>query len=229
MSNPATQSGIYSFGLTGRIRPKILCVQYKRDLIFGPSGWNIILPSGHYSVESLPGSCAAISIQPSGTLNFGSGVTPVTEDPFVSNTIPFVFMPKTDKNNPSISEEITIFNMKLWIENKTAFTDQSLNPYIQMKPSGIWRRNLVLTSGYAGAFEVPSSLPAAQNIFRKDGNTWMSGIGQQQITQIIYSSIIWASGSYPVGHYGGIGLGTFRWRFTYDWTDEFANLTTDDF
>jgi hypothetical protein len=131
-------------------------------------------------------------------------------------------MPRFD-NASGISEDISVFNMKLWIENDTAFSGLTTEPYIQMLPSGIWRRNLTLESGAYGAYEVPRALPDDPNIMRIDGVPWLSGVGQER-TQIIYSSMIFQSGTYPVGRYGGLGAGTFRWRFTYDWTAEFAHI-----
>jgi hypothetical protein len=192
-------------------------------LLHGPSGWNLLLWENHYDIEQLAGTCEAISIEPSGYLNFGSGSTPFTA-PWTSRTIAFIFMPKNDYDHPSVSGGFNIFNMKLWIENDSAFNGLPGQPYIQMLPSGVWVRNLNLGSGQYGAYEVPRSVPENPNVFRADGQAWMSGVGQQQRTQIIYASIVFPSGEYPVGQYGGLGLGTFRWRFTYDWTDQYARL-----
>jgi len=218
------QSGIYHNKIIGALRPKIMCVQYRPDIVFGPSGWNLILPSGHDDVEQLAGSCPAISIEPSGFLNYGSGITPITEPHWVSRTIAFLYMPKADYDDSRINNHITIFNMKLWLESDAAFSGISPRPYIQILPSGKWKRNLFLGSGWYGAYEIPRSIPSGQNIYRWDGCPWLSGIGLNQHTQIIYSSIIFPSGEHAVGQYGGLGVGTFRFRFTYDWTDEFARI-----
>jgi|GEM_PF-4354083 len=222
MADHGTQSGVYQNVIIGDIRPKILCLQFKPGVILGPRTWNIILPSGHSDIEQFAGSCPFVSIKPSGFLNFGSGLNVVGQDGFVSRTAAFIFMPRFDDAS-GISEDISIFNMKLWLENDTAFSGLINEPYIQMLPSGIWRRNLILTSGAHGAYEVPRSLPSNPNIMRIDGAPWMSGVGQER-TQIIYASLIFPSGTYQVGRYGGLGIGTFRWRFTYDWTSEDAHI-----
>lgn len=217
------QSGIYPTRTVGDIRPKMLCVQYDMNIV-GPRTWNITLPEGHSDVEQLAGFAPATPIDPSGFLNFGSGLNIATTE-WTSRTAAFVFMPRWDDAS-GVSEDISIFNMKLWIENETAFSGFSPQPYIQMLPSGVWRRNLYLPSGAHGAYEVPRSVPDQPNINRIDGMPWLSGVGHER-TEIIYSSIILQSGTYPVGRYGGLGLGTFLWHFTYDWTAKNAHIHVD--
>jgi len=218
------QSGIYIDQVIGNLRPKVVCMQIDPNAVLGPQSWNIVLPSGHSDVEQLAGSCPAISIEPSGFINFGSGVNVHTSQ-WTSRTAAFIFMPKWD-DGQQVSTDITLFNMKLWMDNTTAFSGlraSGLNPYIQMLPSGEWVRNLVLPSGAYGAFEVPSGLPDTPNISRIDGVPWLSGVGFER-TQIIYSSIILPEGTYPVGRYGGLGLTDLHWRFTYDWASEFSHI-----
>ena len=109
------------------------------------------------------------------------------------------------------------------MDNDTAFSGLSPQPYIQMLPSGVWRRNLYLPSGAYGAYEVPRTLPELPNISRIDGEPWMSGVGHER-SQIIYASIVFPEGTYAVGRYGGLGSNNLRWRFTYDWTDKDAHI-----
>jgi hypothetical protein len=214
------QSGIYPTEVKGDLRPKIMCAQFK-PWIVGPRTWNITLPSGHSDIEQLAGAAPATPIEPSGYLNFGSGLNEVTEE-WTSRTTAFLFMPRWDSAS-GVNEDITIFNMKLWLENTDAFSGLSPQPYIQMLPSGVWQKNLVLTSGAYGAYEAPTAVPDDPNLMRIDGMPWMSGVGHER-TQIVYSSIILESGTYPVGRYGGLGLGTFLWHFTYDWTAKSAHI-----
>lgn len=221
MAAHGSQSGIYQKVVIGDLRPKIMCVQFYPNIV-GPRTWNISLPAGHSDVEQLAGFAPATPIEPSGFLNFGSGLNEITDEQWNSRTAAFIFMPRWDTAS-GVSEDITIFNMKLWLENTTAFSGFSPQPYIQMLPSGIWRRNLILTSGAYGAYEAPTSVPDDPNVMRIDGMPWLSGVGQER-TQIIYSSIILESGTYPVGRYGGLGLGTFLWHFTYDWTAKSAHI-----
>jgi hypothetical protein len=222
MADHGTQSGIYQAVIIGDLRPKIMCLQFHPGVILGPRTWNIILPSGHSDVEQLAGSCPFIPIEPSGFLNFGSGLNVVESGGFVSRTAAFIFMPRFDEAS-GISSNISVFNMKLWLETYTAFSGLAEEPYVQMLPSGVWRRNLILESGAYGAYEVPHTLPDDPNVMRIDGAPWMSGVGQER-SQIIYSSLIFPSGEYQVGRYGGLGTGTFRWRFTYDWTARDAHI-----
>jgi hypothetical protein len=220
MAAHGSQSGLYNKVVIGNLRPKMLCVQFYPHIV-GPRIWNIALPDGHSDIEQLAGFAPFSPIIPSGYLNFGSGLNEVNKD-WTSRTVAFIFMPRWDTAS-GISEDVSIFNMKLWIENDSAFSGLSPQPYIQMLPSGKWIKNLVLTSGAYGAFEVPRSLPSQPNINRIDGMPWLSGVGHER-TQIIYSSIILTSGTYPVGRYGGLGAGTFLWHFTYDWTAKDAHI-----
>ena len=218
------QSGIYQNSVIGSLRPKVMCLQLKPELLFGPQSWNIILSSGHSDIEQLAGSCPAISIEPSGFINFGSGCN-YHETPWYSRTASFIFIPKWDAGQ-QVSTDISIFNMKLWMDDVTAFDDievLDLHPYIQMVTSGEWETNLSLPSGAHGAYEVPKTLPDQPNVMRIDGMPWLSGVGFER-TQIIHSSIVLPCGIYPVGHYGGLELENLHWRFTYDWASEFSHI-----
>jgi len=213
------QSGIYTTNVIGDLRPKMMCIQMYPHLLKGPQDWTIILTSGNVNVENYAGSCPAISIEPSGYLNFGSGENIVATQR-ASRTIPFLFLPKNSTVS-GITTNISVFNMKLWIDDKTTFSGFPKQPYIQMLPSGTWVQNLTLASGEYGAYEVPTSLPDNPNIMRIDGAPWLSGVGRER-TQIIYSSIIMEPGTYETGRYGTSG--DFHWRFTYDWSDEDAHI-----
>lgn len=218
------QSGIYENNLIGDLRPKVMCLQLVPRSIIGPQLWTIVLPSGHSDVEQMAGSCPAIPIEPSGYINFGSGSNIVTT-PWTSRTVPLVFLPKWD-NKHQVTTDITIFNMKLWMDSTTAFDDlnaSGLYPYIQMLPSGVWVPNLQLSSGSYGAYEVPKSLPNQPNILRIDGAPWLSGVGFER-TQIVYTSITLPTGTYQVGQYGGLGTSELHWRFTYDWASRDSHI-----
>ena len=220
----ANQSGIYIGDVRGDLRPQIMCIQITPRADLGPQLWNLALPSGHSDVEQLAGSCPAIPIVPSGYLNFGSGSN-IHTGVWQSRTIPFLFMPRWDNRN-KVTTDVAIFNMKLWIDNDNAFSGLQalgLSPHFQMLPSGEWITNLSLSSGQYGAFAVPTALPADPNVARIDGAPWLSGVGFER-TQIIYSNIIFQSGTYPTGRFGGLGEGDFHWRFTYDWADENAHI-----
>lgn len=220
----ANQSGIYENNIIGSLRPKIMCIQITPRADLGPQLWNLALPSGHSDVEQLAGSCPAIPIVPSGYLNFGSGSN-IHHTTWQSRTIPFLFMPRWSTKY-KITTDVSIFNMKLWIDDSTAFTDMrasGLDPYFQMLPSGQWVTNLALSSGQHGAFAVPTSLPNNPNIARIDGAPWLSGVGFER-TQIIYSNIIFPSGTYPTGRFGGLGENDFHWRFTYDFASEHSHI-----
>ena len=219
------QSGIFntdiiSSGVVGRLRPKVVCNQLNVDTRLGPQEWTVILPSHHSNIDQRMGGSVATPVSPSGFLNFGSGLATSTSAN-ISPTIAMYFSTESDDDNISVSRDVSIFNMKLWIDDMGAFSGLPVVPYVQMLSSGVWHRNFTMTSGQYGAFEVQKSLPDQPNVMRIDGAPWMSGIGFDR-SQIVYANIILPSGEYQTGRYGANG--NFHWRFSYDWTSEFSHI-----
>lgn len=222
-----SQSGIYrkelvSSGVIGRLRPKMVCNQLNKNTLLGPQEWTIVLPDGHSNIDQRFGGSVATPISSSGYLNFGSG-NAVSTSPIISPTIAMYFSTEADDGNISVSRDVSIFNMKLWVDDTSAFSGLGVEPYIQMLPSGVWHKNFTMGSGEYGAFEVPRSLPDSPNVKRIDGAPWLSGIGFDR-SEIVYVNIILPSGNYATKRYGYGGQGKFHWRLSYDWTSEYSHI-----
>jgi len=211
------ESGFYTFGVVGDLRPKITCIQYPTFLQENPKEWDLVFSSGNSLGEK--GGCLGLSGYNSGVLDYGEIVCENSET-VSSDTIVFVFRPKYSATS-GVWNEAQIFNMKLWVDD---YGDMSgINPYIQMLATSGWYQNVDIGSGEMGAIEIPYVLPSGQNIYRKDGHYALVGTSNSQITQNIYSNIILSSGLYD------IGIKNFRLRFTYDWTASSANVASGDF
>lgn len=129
----------------------------------------------------------------------------------------------------SVSSVFKAFNMRFWIEDDTAFRGKDYHPeWFYLQQSG-WSRNLVMTSGTVGALPMPSSLPDAQNIFVNGTDIFSSGSYVEAEVSNFISVVghfpLRASG-YDLGTYGGLGIGDFQFKMSYEWTDQEA-ITRD--
>jgi hypothetical protein len=83
-----------------------------------------------------------------------------------------------------------------------------------MDLTNVWTQNRQLT---IGADNVPTSLPSSQNYFRHGGGAQITGSGQVDgLGQWAYLAIF-AGTDVPDGTYGGLGVGTLKYRVRYDY------------
>ncbi len=126
-----------------------------------------------------------------------------------------------------IGTDFKAYDFRFWIANSGAFTGYS--PKFYYKTYRTWQGNLALRSDTAGVAEVPNSLPAAQNVFTKNGKIYTSGsYNEVEFTHFIYVVGKFPPGTYVLGTYGGLGSGNFRFRTTYNYTDINANVYSTD-
>lgn len=105
-----------------------------------------------------------------------------------------------------------IEDMRFYAVSAAAFTQG--NYQLLMERTNTWTQNKQLQTG---ATNVPVALPSAQNYFRMGGGTQIVGSGQVDgLGQYIYLAIF-AGTDVPDGTYGGLGVGTFRYRLRYDY------------
>lgn len=172
------------------------------------------------------------------------GQTFVNESGFTSPTVVLTFNLGEINSNPdsffdimlsegSVSPDFIAFNMRFWLDNRTAFTDPGYDPTFYFLQQSGWTRDLTLTSGTAGAQPVPSALPVEQNIFVNGNEIFSSGsYKEQEVSNFIYVAAEFPalpSGSiYELGTYGGLGSGNFRFKLSYEWTGIDANVRVTD-
>jgi len=105
-----------------------------------------------------------------------------------------------------------IEDMRFYAVAVTAFTQG--NYQFLMELTNTWTQNKQLQTS---ADNVAVSLPAAQNYFRMGGGAQIVGSGQiDGLGQYAYLAIF-AGSDVPDGTYGGLGAGTCRYRFRYDY------------
>jgi len=105
-----------------------------------------------------------------------------------------------------------IEDMRFYAASASAFTQG--NYQLLMDITNTWTQNKQLTTG---ADNVPVSLPTGQNYFRLGGGAQIVGSGQVDgLGQWAYLAVF-AGTDVPDGTYGGLGAGTFRYRFRYDY------------
>jgi len=105
-----------------------------------------------------------------------------------------------------------IEDMRFYAVATTAFSQGTYQ--FLMELTNTWAQNKQLTTG---ADDVPISLPGSQNYFRHGGGAQITGSGQVDgLGQWAYLAIF-AGTDVPDGTYGGLGAGTLRYRFRYDY------------
>ncbi|MCK5610105.1 hypothetical protein KAR91_49990 [Candidatus Pacearchaeota archaeon] len=131
----------------------------------------------------------------------------------------------------SVNSAFQAFNMRFWLENESAFTSKGYEPqWFYLEQSG-WVRNLIMTSGTVGALPMPSSLPTEQNIFVNGTDIFSSGSYVEDEVSNFISVVghfpVRASG-YDLGTYGGLGVGDFQFKMSYEWTGIDATTRATD-
>lgn len=170
------------------------------------------------------------------------GGTFISDSGFVTPTVALTFNLGEINSHPdsffdimfsegSVDPDFKAFNMRFWLDSKTTFTDKGYAPeFFFLQQSG-WSRDLVLTSGTAGALPVPSSLPSAQNIFVAGNGVFSSGSYiEDQVSNFIYVAAHFPNNpsGYELGTYGGLGSGNFKFKLSYEWTDLDASVRSTD-
>lgn len=134
----------------------------------------------------------------------------------------------------SIGTNFKAFNMRFWVGNLTAFSGIP-NPTFYFLRSSEWREDFdfqPFISGIqmlglsSGVQQLPLIMPEDQNIYAKTNEiVFISGnFKEKEFTEFIYIRGVFPSGNYLLGTYGGLGLNTFTFKFSYDYTDINANV-----
>lgn len=228
-------SGFYPTVVIGKLRPPAIITQWNIDSL-DPSGYRHWM-SGQYKPDAKRAIIGGFTAQrESGTfLNFDEVY--VNSSGFYTNTTVFTFNFGEVNTHPSsffnlasgIGTNFKGFNVRFWIDNKTAFS--GYNPIFYYLTSQAWRQGLHLKSNTIGVQVVPSSLPATQNIpTSSDNQVFISGVYQdREFSHYIYTVGKFPSGiNYVLGTYGGQGSNDFLWRISYDWSSINANILPMD-
>jgi hypothetical protein len=113
----------------------------------------------------------------------------------------------------------TVFNMRFYTPDESALSSGS--SYYQYGISGVWTAfPTYANSGQVDMNVVPTTLPAAQNLFRQEGSASLTGILDTDVSQYLYLSLC-LDDTFINGRYGSGGVTSFgRWehRVTFDYT-----------
>ena len=105
-----------------------------------------------------------------------------------------------------------IRNMRFWAPS--VIFPASISYNTATARSTDWVQNAAIDSA-SGV--VKTILPTSQNLFRHDGNTAISGITNDELSEWVYLNLSVTS-SLAVGNYGGSnGQGILRYRVTFDY------------
>lgn len=144
----------------------------------------------------------------------------------------------------TFSTSLTAFNFRFWVGELTAFdsvaksgsvTISGIRPSFYYHESADWRRrynlSLLDSSGVpvSGVYVLPSSMPSFPNIYSRANDVSISGsFKDREFTNFIYVKGFFpalpSGQKYKLGTYGGLGLKTFRLKFSYDYTALNANI-----
>jgi hypothetical protein len=127
-----------------------------------------------------------------------------------------VFLFRID-NFDCVTSRVT--NMRVWASDTSDFLTNTHT--IIFETSQTWQQNkqLPITDLGNANKTLPESLPIAQNLLRQDGGFTIYNTNDDHVSEWVYTAVS-ASGSTPLGEYGGQGAGNngsgFRIRTTYD-------------
>lgn len=232
----ATASGFYKNEVVGKLRPPVQIIQWNINRP-DPSGYRTP-ESGVYKAVAKTGWVGGFTAQhESGVaLDLGSIYADAAATAsFYTDTACITANMGEVNHNPSsffnlasgIDTIYKIFNMRIWLANYDAVS--GYNPSFYYITHRTWHQGLHLTSGTAGILSMPLSLPSGQSIYRNATGVFLSGcFRDSQFSDYIYIVGRFPSGVYALGTYGGLGEGTLRFRFSYDWTKAVANVLSTD-
>ena len=109
-----------------------------------------------------------------------------------------------------------IYNMKVWASN----TDDFLIPdsyRVVFETSQTWQSGLQFPVSYLknSTKFLPTSLPFTSNLSRQDGGYTIHGSGDSDVSEWVYMAVA-ASGTLPLGQYGGTAASGFLLRVSYE-------------
>jgi hypothetical protein len=229
-------SGFYADSVVGALRPPAQILQWdisKQD----PSGFKHV-ESGVYTPLAKLGNVGGFQAQSESgvALDFGSVyISSEQVVSFYSKTACFTFNLGEVNTHPDSyfdqgsginSTGYKVFNTRFWLHNHDAIS--GFLPTYYYLTSKHWRTGFVLTSGTSGVLTIPQSMPASQNILFQ-GRIFASGAySDTEFSDFIYARILFPSGIYTHGVYGGLGSGNFTFKISYDWTALAANVGSGD-
>jgi len=226
-------SGFYKSFIIGDLRPPVQILSWNIDGV-NRSGFRHI-ESGVYKPTAKIGLVGGFTAQHESGVALSFGSPYVMDSDFYSNTACITInMGEVNSNHASyfnkasgIGHSFKAFNMRFWLHNYTAFSGYS--PEVYYKKSSSWLRGHHIESLTPGANPIPLSMPSEQNIFVKGSTVFINGeYKDAEFSDFIYLSILFPSGNYILGTYGGLGSGNFRFKLSYDWTDASANVLSTD-
>lgn len=238
-------SGFFPTTVVGMLRAAGQVEQWDRNAI-DPTGFRHH-ESGEYrpDAKKLVALCGGFTAQmESGVaINMGQIVLPPPTSGFKTDTVVLTFNLGEVNSHPdsffdqmvaasSVGPNFKAFNMRFWEGSLSAFSGLP-RPTFYFRNSATWRRGYTLdpltSSGtlHSGVFILPSSMPDCDMLIKaKDPEVvFVSGnFKEPEICHFLYVRGIFPSGNYPLGTYGGLGLKTFTFKFSYDWTSIDAHV-----
>jgi len=238
-------SGFFPTIIIGSLRAAGQIEQWSRNSI-DPTGYRHH-ESGEYKTDAkrLVALCGGFTAQKESgvAINLGQIIIPDNSSGFMSETAVLTFNLGEVNSHPSsffnqmidassVGTNFKAFNMRFWEGNLIAFSGLP-QPTFYFRNSATWRRGYILdpidASGNpnSGIFVLPSSMPdCSPNVFSKSPDSvFVSGnFLENEFSHFLYVRGVFPSGNYPLGTYGGLGLKTFTFKFSYDWTERTANV-----
>ncbi len=226
-------SGFYPTSVIGHLRAPGQVIIWNTGRP-DPSGWRQ-WESGVYRPSAKIGWAGGFQAQKESGVVIDFGDIYADDAGFYTNTACLTFNLGEVNNNKNsffnipntIGTGFKAYNMRFWIENSGAFNGYS--PKFYFKTYRTWQGNFNLRSTTPGVQEVPHSLPSSYNIQAKANTIFVSGTYLEvEFSHFIYVVGKFPAGSYTLGKYGGLGIGNFKFRMTYDYTDIGARVYPAD-
>lgn len=226
-------SGFYRTEIIGNLRPPAQIIQWDIDKP-SPSGYRAP-ESGVYRVVAKTGWVGGFTAQHESGVALDLGSRYITNDAFYTDTVCLTVNMGEVNSNPDsffnqasgIGLNFKMFNMRIWLANHDSVS--GYNPSFYYQTHRTWHRGLHLTSGTVGILDMPLSLPSGQNVYRNANGVFLSGVFRDsQFSDYIYIVGLFPSGIRTLGTYGGLGVGTLRFKMSYDWTVNTANVLATD-
>lgn len=248
MSHFVPISGFFPSQVLGHLRPPGQIMQWDISKP-NPSGFRHV-ESGALVRSAQIGNVGGFTAQKESGVAIDFGSKSVTTSGFQTDTVCLTFNMGQVNNNVfsrfdqmynngsgTANPNLVAFNFRFWVGELDAFSSVaksgsmpiSVLPNFYYRQSASWLRNYQLGIGDAGVVVLPSSMPSLPNVSSRGDDISASGSFQdREFTNYIYTRGFFpdlpTGQQYNLGTYGGLGEGTFRLKFSYDFTALDANI-----
>lgn len=228
----SSSSGFFPNLVVGNLRPVAQVLQWRKNRP-DPTGFRHI-ESGLFVASAKVGNVGGFTAQ-NKTLNlldFGETVANDASGFNSNTTILTVNLGELNSNPNSFfnalsgaADNFKLFNVRFWMPDKSVFNALSGADFYY-KTFETWQRGLSLNTSTPGILVVPSSLPDTFNIRFRNQTQFASGA----FTDGEFSNFIYLFGNFTGMPSSGLGTydNNFKFRFTYDWTDQGAEVLPGD-